>query len=303
MVPLDAMPVLPNARDAVLALHHAERALRLRPGEPKLFQTALRQCLVAVGAATVEAPLALALKDGAVQVGGVPVLSFGQHEAPFGPLRAAGIGELVLQRGVAATTIDTLVRRLAALANGESDLAALATTAGLPGVQLRVATNSEDRDDPAAIDWSAAPPPSPRAACLAARIDRELGANLAAVAARQLLDDLTPGGLAVEDLLRSLFARMLREDVPSAAWLLTEVANHPVLPPTVLPHLTTLAQQHVDAAWLQRRLHDATRDELLSLAAFVMQLGDDAAARFARAAATTGHPLSSWLCSLLGQQP
>ena len=60
-------------------------------------------------------------------------------------------------------------------------------------------------------------------------------------------------------------------------------------------------RQREPIGWLQQQLEQGTRDELMSLVAFVMELGDTVAERFATLAAAAAQPWSRWLCDLLGR--
>lgn len=335
------------ARAAAVALHQALRVRRQHPDAAALWTRALRSCTDAVAAATRDRPLVLSLRPGALQVAGRVVLDYRPHEQPFAALRDAGVGELVLGRGIPAAAVAELLVRLGAVTGGDDPERAIATIVGagdLVHVQLRAApafdpidpepvgaraigssppgrgrdesgrdracpesadqewagrSDADDRDA-GSDDWQLLPGPAAAAAALRPLVARDLAANLTALAARQCLDDLETDAGAGAGTLTDLFARLLADgDLATATWLLAEVEHHAHVPPGVRRRLHEAALARADTAWLRHRLAQGTRDDLLALAAFALQLGDDVAGRLVRLAAT--HPLGRWLRDLLGQ--
>lgn len=296
-----------SARDAGLRLHDAVRTLRQHPHHQDLCRTAVRRGTEAVLAATRERPLRLQLGDGTASVDGDALFPFAPQQPPFGTLRGAGIGELVLPRGVHAAAVERLLRALAATGpdDGAADpVAALREAA--PEVHLRAATVDDhaDADTPPRADWWLLPPPAPAAVRLQASIERALHDNLAARCARQLFADLDEHGQGATGAIEPLFATLLqRGDFGTAAWMLEQALHHAVVPASVLGALQQLAAAHCDEARLRSLFTTASREQLLDLLTLVMQLGSDAAERLARLAWELRHPLADWIDELLGRRP
>jgi hypothetical protein len=183
----------------------------------------------------------------------------------------------------------------------ERDLAALFALAHDNQAELRALADLPHDGDEEAARWLGLPPPLPSTAPQRALVERDLGGNLPALAVRQLLDDCEADGALPGDVLERLMARLLDSgDVPTVTWLLGEAASRPATGPATTARVTAMARSHCSNAWLMNRLEVGTREELLSLSALVMELGDDVAERCARAAAAIGHPLARWLGELLG---
>ncbi|MBX3463357.1 MAG: hypothetical protein KF830_09310 [Planctomycetes bacterium] len=304
MPPTDEARRRQCAREAALRLHHALCTLRQHPHHTVLCRAAVRRCTDAMLAATAEAPLRLQLADGAVATAGEDVFPFALHEPPFGPLRTAGIGELVLPRGVAAEAVERLLQALAASTwtDDPTHDPAAALCAAAPEVHLRAATFDQAAPvhGPRA-DWWLLPPPAPVAGRLQAAIERALHGNLAAQCARLLVADLDARSDRSSAVLEPLFASLLqRGDLATAAWLLEQIGHHPNVPPTTVATLQDLARSHCDEAWLRDRLRSLPREQLLDLLALVMQLGDETATRLRRIAGALQHPLAGWFDELLG---
>jgi hypothetical protein len=294
------------ARDAALRLHHALGTLRQHPHHTALCRAATRRCVDAVQQATRDGPLRLRLGCGSASVGGDVVFTFELHEAPFGGLRTAGIGELVLPRGIAAAAVERLLHALAATAwtDDPAHDPGAALCAAAPEVHLRAATfdDAAAADGPRA-DWWLLPPPAPVAARLQATVERALHSNLPARCARQLLDDLAEHGTGPVDALTTLFETLLaRGDLATAAWLLEQAGHQPHVPAATVAALQRLAREHCDDARLRDCLASAPREQLLDLLTLVMQLGDDDAERLRRLAEQTRHPLAAWFDDLLGRR-
>ncbi|MFN3240580.1 MAG: hypothetical protein ACE37K_03610 [Planctomycetota bacterium] len=293
-----------TARAAVQSLHNALAARRQHPAAPELWRPAHRRALGALRRATEHGPLQLFLRAGAVHVGDEAVMAFLPDDPPFGRLRAAGIGEVVLTEGIAEAGVDEFVGRLHALAasdDADAELQALLATAHVSGVELRAEADLPDAGRESTADWSALPPPLPTSAAVRAIVERDGAANLPALAARQLLDDCECQVPNSGRILQRLLDRMLAAgDVKTITWLLTEIERQPQFDPLTRDRMFAQARAHCDAAWLQDRLDHGTTDELLELSALVMQLGDDIAENFAAAAAAVAHPLTQWIGDLLG---
>ena len=295
------------ARDAALRLFDALRTLRQHRHHAVLCRPALRRCVEAVLAATADAPLRLRLGCGQASVGGEVVFAFALHDAGFGALRTAGIGELVLPRGIAAAAVERLVPALAEATWSEDpdhDPAALLCAAA-PDVHLRAAT-AEDADagDRARADWWLLPGPLPAAERLQPTIERALHSNLAARCARQLLQDLDedPSAAAAATALEPLFAELLRRgDLASAAFLLEQAQHRRETLGGSTDRLLEQARGHCDEPRLRDYLATAPRERLLDLVALVIQLGPAVTERLGRLARELHHPLADWLAELLGR--
>src|SRR5262249_42670090 len=150
------------------------------------------RCVEAVTAATAAAPLVLVLRNGAVQVGGETLLSFAPGDVPFAPLRAAGIGEVHLDRDMPAAAIARLVEQLAAVRVGDDPERCVPRFHDDPALRpVSLHAAAADPDAGAVADaWWLLPGPAPAAAALQPLVARDLGTNLVALAARQCLDDL-----------------------------------------------------------------------------------------------------------------
>jgi hypothetical protein len=295
-----------SARDAVLRLHDAVRTLRQHAHHQVLCRTAARRAVEAVMTATADAPLRLRFGDGTASLDGEELFAFGPQQPPFGPLRAAGIGELVLPRGIHAAAVERLLHTLAATGPddpGHDPVAALRDAA--PEVHLRAATVDEAADDDGAprADWWLLPPPASAAVRLQASIERALHDNLPARCARQLFADLDEHGTGATAALQPLFATLLeRGDLATAAWLLEQAHHHAAVPRQVLDAMQQLATGHCDEPRLRSLFASAPREQLLDLLTLVMQLGSDAMERLARLAWELHHPLADWIDELLGRR-
>jgi len=295
-----------DARTAVQALHHALRTMREHPEAPALLQTARRQCQRALQQACAERPLALQLRAGAVHIDGVPVLPFEPGEPPFDALHRAGISELVLGPDLPATAVEPLLARLAAVRDRDDPEVTVRIVMGpepQPWLQLRAAHGPLlDRSAPPTTpDWWLLPAPAAAARDLRPVVDRDLAANLPALAAAQLLADLDQLPPPPDAVLQGLLERLLqRGDFATAGWLLGEVDRQPNVPAAARAHLRHTAEEAVNDAWLRRQLEQASHSELLDLATFVLQLGDATTERLARLAGADPQPSSRWLRELLG---
>lgn len=292
-----------HERSAALALLRATAVLRQHPHAAALHHTAIRQCLDSVRAGTRTKPLRLAVRASGLVVPGEEGCGDARLQAPFVALHRAGVGAIELAAGISAVAIAVLVQRLADL-HAEADPEACYRRIAAPGLaQVRLCAGTIG-DGPALAGLEAwfLPAPAPIAVTLRPLVARELGCNLAALALRQLLDDLEDRPLANAEMLTALFARTLGDgDLATASWLLAETAHHPRIPDGAHQRLCNAASARLDEAWLQQRLEQGTREELTQLASFVMELGDDAAERFARLAQASAQPWSQWLCELLGR--
>jgi hypothetical protein len=294
-----------GSRSAVRAMLHAVAAVQRHPDAAPLHDRARRECATAVAAVTSHDNLVLTLRAQAIGVDD-DLVPTGGGDGPFAALRGAGIGELVLRRGIAPATVDALVHRLAALrgdADPEVTIAGLVGPAGLPHVQLRALPSPDHEPQPLHEPWPL-PPPGLAALALRALVEREAASNLPALAARQLLEELETAPLASTDLLEGLFARLLGSgDLAAATWLLDAVAHHPGVPAGSRDRLLAQAVALADDTWLAHQLDRGAGNERLDLAAFVMQLGEPTTQRFCRLADAAGQPWSRWLGDLLGNRP
>jgi hypothetical protein len=302
------------ARAAVLALQNALAASRQHPEAPEVWRPAQRRALADLWSATRHDSLVIGLRAGSVYVGDEAVLQFHADDPPFGRLRGAGIGELVLAHALPAERLDELLQQLTAMSDSDDadgELTALIDAAHIPGVELRAATDLPSTAAQEEVDWSALPPPTVMSASVRAIIQRDGAANLPALAARQLFDDsemaapqaiaTAPNPVPCAHILERLMERIVEaDDIATTTWLLTELERRPDVSDTSRARLLQLARQHCSVAWLKLKLDRGTPDELLQLSALVMQLGDDIAENFASAAAEVAHPLSQWLSQLLG---
>ena len=294
-----------TARAAVLSLQNALAARRQHPDEPELWRPAHRRAVATLRRATEHGPLVLFLRAGAVHVADEAVLAFLPDDAPFGPLRDAGIGEIRIAAQIAAEQLEQFVGRLHAVADGDHaqvELQDLLATAHVTGVELRASADQPTSGPRDVLDWSALPAPLPGSATVRAIVERDGAANLPALAARQLLDDCEQRAEHGGHVLQRLLQRMLTAgDVKTMTWLLTEIERLQQFDPLARDRMFAQARAHCDAAWLQDRLDHGSADELLELSALVMQLGDDIASEFARLAAAAAHPLSQWIGDLMGK--
>lgn len=303
------------ARAAVLALQNALGAARQHPDAEELWRPARRRAISALEAATRGAPLVLGLRAGAVYVGSEAVLRFQPGDRPFGQLREAGIGAVVLTEAIPTDRLELLLQKLTAMSDCEDadrELAALIDTASVPGIELRAAADLPSSGNDERVDWSALPKPPNVPPGVRAMIQRDGAANLPALAARQLFDDrerpasktstTVPAPSPCGTILAKLMERILAaDDIATTTWLLTELDERPEAYDASRDDLLRLARSHCDQEWLKHKLDRGTSDELLQLSALVMQLGDDVAEEFAAAAAAVAHPLTQWLGELLGQ--
>lgn len=302
------------ARAAVLALQNALAASRQHPDTAEVWRPARRRAIELLDQSTQLGPLTLGLRAGSVYVDAEAVLNFHWDEPPFGPLRRAGIGELVLAQTLGRDRLEQLLDQLSAMAaSGDVDgeLTALIDTSRIPGVELRAAVDIPAAGDDGRNDWHALPAPRKSCAAVRAMIERDCKSNLPALAARQLFDDLEhldppsetiPAPAASSgQILPRLMERVLEaDDIATAIWLLTELERRPQFDARAKAKLLAMAQQHCSVAWLQKNLDRGCAEDLLQVSALAMQLGDDIAERFAHAAAAVAHPLSQWLGKLLG---
>ncbi len=303
MVPLPEPPENHVAhRAAVLALHNALCTLRQHPDQAPLARTALRRCEEELGTATAHGPLTLGLRLTAVQLGAEDVLTFAANDAPFGLLRLAGIGQVVLSKNFAAENVPPLVQSLVKVTD-EASAERWVRDQSLSGVLLRAATLDGTTPDEACSEWARLAIAEPTSEIVSALIARDQASNLPALAAQQCLLDLDRECIDHDTTLARLLARMLeRRDLATASWLLAEVDHHEGVAPSTRRLLHQQAIDRADNAWLQHHLDHGTRDELMNLTAFVMQLGERAAERFADLVAAASHPFSRWLSGLLGHQ-
>jgi hypothetical protein len=278
-------------RAADAALQHALRAARLHPDNERLARPALRTCRRAVAQATADGPLTLALHD--ARPGEDPALRL---------LREAGIGALVLAEHIAPADVDRLVWRLARLdpnADAESSLRQLATAGDLRAVRFTIAEHLP-ADDGDAGDWSFLPAPHRVPPAVQALVARDEAANLPAIAARAVLDDLTTAP-ALAACLAPLLRRLLEEhDLDTATWLLAESEREAAVAPATRVDLHELAAHIATADWLRPRVAAASRDELLQLAALALQLGDDVARDLAALVRDADDPSAPLVLDLLG---
>ena len=287
------------ARAGVLALGAALAARRQHPAAEELWRAAMRRAAAALALAATSAPLVLRLRAGAVQLAGddEPLLPFRPHEAPFGLLRGAGIGELRLRAGIEASDCEQFVEHLCGVVPAQ-----LLAAEQLPGVALRALDDLPNGAADPREAWRMLPPSAAAAASPALRaiVQRDDTCNLPALAVRQLLDDCEHLGTAPDGLLENLLRRVLaQDDVATVTWLLTECQRQATFDQPIVQRLTMLARAKCDDAWLRERLRRDTPEQLMQLSALVMQLGPDVAERFAAAAADTAHPLTQWLGELL----
>jgi hypothetical protein len=294
------------ARGAVLALRQALAIRRQHPGNEPLWRMAQRHCRQALQAATNDRPLPIELHDDQVHAAGEALFAFAPGDLPFGPLRNAGVGALEFDPGVPAASIDELLERLQMVTDdddAERGVACLFAGPPLTGVHVRAASGIGSTVK-TLRDWALVLPASPPLPELRALVARDQAQNLPALAARQLLDDLTTDNSLTAQALHGLFGRMLADDdLGSATWLLGEVSRHDAVPPPLRARLFADGAVHCDDVWLAARIERTSRDELLALTAFVFQLGDDVADRFVQLTAAANQPLSRLLADMLGPRP
>ncbi len=293
------------AKQAAIALHRAVGTVRQHPSAAALQHAALRRCLEAVRAATLGAPLVVDLGGDTVAVAGERVPSIPTTTGPLAALRRAGIGALELAIGIPPAAIAELVARLAALhaeADPEDAYRRIAAP-GLSHVRLRAAAEAGAATLPNSGDGWCLPERAAGANRLRPLVARDLACNLPARAARQLFEDLEEHPLAGDDALAGLFARLLADaDYATASWMLAEAAHHPQVPVATHQRLVAAATARVDEGWLLQQLEQGSGEELLTLASFLMELGDDVADRLARVAADSAQPWSRLVCDLLGRR-
>lgn len=307
------------ARGAAVALLDAIASLRQHPGNTGLHHAVLRKAHAALRAATTLTPLVLdllptpdhdvhdvhatenrvSLADDRLRA---PTANGHRRELPFGPLRAAGVGELVLLPGVTPPELHCLAWHLAAMSaddDPEQTVRRLQRDPGLGRVLLRAAaTSARSAGGDEALDWTALPTVATRSPELTAMVARDLAGNLPALVTRQILDDLAMQPGIGERTLGHLLPRLLdRGDLATASWLLAEVTHDA---PHLADELRRIAAARADERWLTQLLTQGTRDELMQLCTFVMQLPDEVPMRFAALLASTAHPLARWLRDLLG---
>lgn len=301
------------ARSAVLALQRAFAARRQHPDTTELWQPAWRLAADALQQATEQAAVHLTLQSGSVGIGAEAVLQFLPHEPPFGLLRRAGIGEVILAHAMDAEWHAHLLDQLAIMADStdlEEELAAILEASRTPGVTLRAAVDLPGSREHVDHDWDLLESPRPESRAVRAIVERDSSANLPALAVHQLLDDLeapangstelTAAASTSTQILLGLMARVLAaNDITTATWLLTELQYRRVLPQPARQRILSMARDHGSDQWLQTMLSRGTTEELLQVAALAMQLGDDTTRRFAAAASAARHPLSLWLSELL----
>ncbi|MFK7742367.1 MAG: hypothetical protein AB8H80_18785 [Planctomycetota bacterium] len=322
-----------SARRAAAAALHAALAARCQhPEQEPFWRTAHRRALQALATACRVEPLVLQLHSGSVQVSGMPVFPFAADEPPFGLLRGAGIGEIAIPAGCSSESLDELVAGLFELgrqpdrSSSEDGLQRLLGRCRPTGIELRAVRDLHlDTEQPLlASDWSLLPDPTPTSDALRAAVERDAAANLRAMVARVLLEDLDAaasaehsdpdGDASLAECLRGLTMRLLDgRDAATLTWLLGEVdsraaqASAATAVPSAAHELRTVAHNlvhaRVDAAWLKQQLEGATPDEAMQLSSLALQLGSDTAAQFADAARDIAHPLSQWLGELLGAPP
>lgn len=294
-------------REAVHALQGAVRTLRQHHEEPRLGQNAVRRCVTALQLASQDQAIRLHLRQGAVCHGDEELLRFAPGEVPFGPLAEAGIGDLVLARGIDPTVVEHFVATLAAslaAADCDADIAAELRNADLPGILLLAAHRDDEprEGEPSQAglrpDWWMLPSPGESKKKLLPLVERDHDTNFPALAARLLLADLDPeSGLSCPPsphLLDGLCAAMLaRGDAANTAWLLEQAQHHPAVPAEVALQLRSRAVHACHGPWLEQQLPH--RERLQGLVALTMQLGDDSLQRLAAAAHGAGHPLPAWL--------
>jgi hypothetical protein len=282
-----------------MALGAALDTLRRHPDQARLGAAAVRRAAVALSRACRDRSLVLRLQRGRVLVDGDPLLSYQPQQAPFGVLRAVGIGEIELQCGIDLEQCSEFVLRIATVPGGATGGEFPPMLASqLPDVRF-VASPEEGPALPLEADWTGLPTVGPASADLRLLVERDLAANLPMLVAQRLLDDCALTGAAPGPTLPRLLRRALDAgDIPTAAWILTATTNQQHVPAAAIAELTTMAERHCSEEWLAREFATATRSELLDLSVLVLQLGHPTVGRFVTAAA--GHALEPWLCHLVG---
>ena len=287
------------AREASLALQQAIGARLQRPDSTALWEPAWRHAGEVMAGAAANQDLELRVTARADRA----TDDLDTDAPPFAQLRALGVGQLSLRHGADLADAGALIDALYSLCD-ETRAAddRLLCLAGLCNVALQGASDAGVRPD--TDSWACLPAPAPTSDQLRATVERDLAANLTALAARQLLDDAELEVKTVRPTLQMLLERMLDAgDVKSVSWILGEVERRAAVDPITRDQLFAQARARCSQSFLRARLEACADDELLELAALVVLLGDDVAATFAAAADDAARPLSSWVSELLREQP
>lgn len=286
-------------REAALALQQAISARLQRPTPSTLWETVWRHAAMVVTSAAANQDLVLRV---ALHPDDAPSC-LDADAPPVAQLAALGVGELSLRQGADPADARALIHALYSLCDGtRAGDDRLLCFADLRNVGLRGASGAGLRPD--TDSWACLPSPAPTSDELRSSVERDLAANLPALAARQLLDDAELEVQTVRPTLQALLERMLdADDVKSVAWMLGEVERRAYVDPITRDQLFAQARARCSQRFLAAQLDQGTDDELLELAALVVLLGDDVAASFAAAADEAARPLSCWVSELLRGQP
>ena len=287
------------AREAALALQQAIGARLQRPNSTALWGPAWRHAGEVMAGAAASQDLELRV---AARADRAPDC-LDADAPPFAQLAALGVGQLCLRQGADPADARALIDALYSLCDGtRAGDDGLLCLADLSNVGLRGASGAGLRPDTDA--WASLPSPAPTSDELRSSVERDLAANLPALAARQLLDDAELEVQTVRPILQALLERMLdADDVKSAAWMLGEVERRAYVDPITRDQLFAQARARCSKRFLRAQLEQGTNDALLELAALVVLLGEDVAAAFAAAADEAARPLSCWVSELLRGQP
>lgn len=277
-----------------------------------IAEATIRHCATLLAGATAAGELELTFGNGAVAVDGEELGRYAPGEPPFGALAQAGVGALVLPRGLDTAAAERWLIDLANL-DPADPLAAIDASAQA-GCHWRAAGVAERTAE--GRDAIGLPPPGPNAARFQPLVARALAANLPLEAARLLLADLADLGAPEEpeppgapsattrarqrllQPLPQLADRMIRSgDAPALAWLLEQLQGTPGLPAAAIDAVRLQIAEQCDAAWFTAQWsRQPTPDALVALA---LQLGAPAVHDLATAAATHRASLPDWLLQLV----
>lgn len=285
------------ARDFLDALLRAVTALRQLGRHHAVADAALQRFLHRCANQRTHALVEIELGPHTASCGGETVL--GEcHGALLEPLRALGVGMLVLPPGMAPAALQLLALGLAddgAEPEGGEDLVARLRAHGeaAPRLLPPAAPAAADRAESATIDQLAALPAAAapaRAACA-----REAALNLPVRLARLLLEDLGQEPDAEPRLQQAVSVIAARGDIAGCAMLLEQALQHPHLGASTRQEILAAAHRLFARQLEGPCLAQMGADALLTLAGLGVQLGGAAAAQLLQATNAAGVPLPDWL--------